>query len=140
MVIGRALVGMFVPTLPREVLADVTLKSHIQTHLKERQCRCMDSSKSFAPQHNLRRHANEVQPYPCPFGKGFALLDALSRLVRRGKGIGASGGTTKTANSAPMLDLPVEVLQQILGYLATRDSRTNPRYLSPHPPRFLLSR
>ena len=66
-----------------------------------------------------RRLANEVQPYSGPFGKGFAILDALSQYVRRGKGIGASEGTPKRVKSAPVLDLPIGVLQQMLPFLSS---------------------
>ncbi len=66
-----------------------------------------------------RRHANELQSYLWPFGKRLALLDALSQHVRRSKGIGVSKG--KRDKSAPILDLPVEILQQILGCISRQD-------------------
>ena len=74
------------------------IKSHIQTHLDDRQFRCKDCEKRFVRQHDLKRHANihsGVRSYPCPCGKLFARMDALTRHRQRGMCIGAFEGTPK---------------------------------------------
>ena len=74
------------------------IKSHVQTHLGDRQFQCKDCGKCFVRQHDLKRHANihsGVKPYPCPCGKGFARQDALTRHRQRGMCIGAFEGTPK---------------------------------------------
>ena len=74
------------------------IKSHVQTHLGDRQFQCKDCQKCFVRQHDLKRHANihsGVKSYPCPCGKGFARHDALTRHRQRGMCIGAFEGTPK---------------------------------------------
>ncbi len=74
------------------------IKSHVQTHLGDRQFQCKDCLKCFVRQHDLKRHANihsGVKSYPCPCGKGFARHDALTRHRQRGMCIGAFEGTPK---------------------------------------------
>ena len=74
------------------------IKSHVQTHLGDRQFRCKDCDKRFVRQHDLKRHANihsGVRQYPCPCGKPFARHDALTRHRQRGMCIGAFEGTPK---------------------------------------------
>ena len=74
------------------------VKSHVQTHLDDRQYRCKHCSKRFVRQHDLKRHANihsGVKSYPCPCGKQFARHDALTRHRQRGMCIGAFEGTPK---------------------------------------------
>jgi len=74
------------------------VKSHVQTHLDDRQYRCKDCNKRFVRQHDLKRHANihsGVRSYPCPCGKPFARHDALTRHRQRGMCIGAFEGTPK---------------------------------------------
>lgn len=76
------------------------IKSHVQTHLGDRQFQCKDCGKCFVRQHDLKRHANihsGVKPYPCPCGKGFARQDALTRHRQRGMCLGAFEGTPKKA-------------------------------------------
>ena len=76
------------------------IKSHVQTHLGDRQFRCRDCEKRFVRQHDLKRHANihsGVRQYPCPCGKPFARHDALTRHRQRGMCIGAFEGTPKKA-------------------------------------------
>lgn len=74
------------------------IKSHVQTHLGDRQFQCKDCLKCFVRQHDLKRHANihsGVKSYSCPCGKGFARHDALTRHRQRGMCIGAFDGTPK---------------------------------------------
>ena len=74
------------------------IKSHVQTHLGDRQFRCKQCSKCFVRQHDLKRHANihtNARLYPCPCGKEFARHDALTRHRQRGMCIGAFEGTPK---------------------------------------------
>lgn len=74
------------------------IKSHVQTHLGDRQFQCKDCQKCFVRQHDLKRHANihsGVKSYPCPCGKGFARHDALTRHRQRGMCIGAFEGAPK---------------------------------------------
>ena len=74
------------------------IKSHVQTHLGDRQFQCKYCLKCFVRQHDLKRHANihsGVKPYACPCGKGFARHDALTRHRQRGMCIGAFEGTPK---------------------------------------------
>lgn len=74
------------------------IKSHVQTHLGDRQFQCKDCHKCFVRQHDLKRHANihsGVKSHSCPCGKGFARHDALTRHRQRGMCIGAFEGTPK---------------------------------------------
>lgn len=68
------------------------IKSHIQTHLNDRQYKCPNCPKCFVRQHDLKRHAKihtGVKPYHCDCGNGFARHDALTRHRQRGMCIGA---------------------------------------------------
>lgn len=74
------------------------IKSHVQTHLGDRQFQCKDCHKRFVRQHDLKRHTkihSGIKSYPCPCGKGFARHDALTRHRQRGMCIGAFEGTPK---------------------------------------------
>lgn len=68
------------------------IRSHVQTHLGDRQYRCRHCNKCFVRQHDLRRHAkihSGVKPFKCPCGGDFARQDALTRHRQRGMCIGA---------------------------------------------------
>ena len=67
------------------------IKSHVQTHLGDRQYKCKNCAKRFVRQHDLKRHAKihtGDKPYECPCGAGFARQDALTRHRQRGVCIG----------------------------------------------------
>lgn len=70
------------------------IKSHVQTHLNDRQFKCEVCNKGFVRNHDLRRHKKihtGTKPYPCLCGNSFARHDALIRHKQRGMCIGASG-------------------------------------------------
>lgn len=74
------------------------IKSHVQTHLGDRQYQCPHCQKCFVRQHDLKRHAkihSGVKPYPCQCGNSFARHDALTRHRQRGMCIGAFEGIVK---------------------------------------------
>jgi regulatory protein SWI5 len=74
------------------------IKSHVQTHLGDRQYQCPHCKKCFVRQHDLKRHAkihSGVKPYPCLCGNSFARHDALTRHRQRGMCIGAFEGVVK---------------------------------------------
>jgi regulatory protein SWI5 len=74
------------------------IKSHVQTHLGDRQFQCPHCHKCFVRQHDLKRHAkihSGVKPYPCLCGNSFARHDALTRHRQRGMCIGAFEGVVK---------------------------------------------
>lgn len=74
------------------------IKSHVQTHLGDRQYQCPHCKKCFVRQHDLKRHAkihSGVKPYPCACGNSFARHDALTRHRQRGMCIGAFEGIVK---------------------------------------------
>jgi regulatory protein SWI5 len=74
------------------------IKSHVQTHLNDRQYKCPNCSKCFVRQHDLKRHAKihtGVKPYPCQCGNTFARHDALTRHRQRGMCIGAIDGVVR---------------------------------------------
>jgi regulatory protein SWI5 len=74
------------------------IKSHVQTHLGDRQFQCPHCKKCFVRQHDLKRHAkihSGVKPYPCLCGNSFARHDALTRHRQRGMCIGAFEGVVK---------------------------------------------
>ena len=76
------------------------IKSHVQTHLGDRQFRCDHCSKCFVRGHDLKRHAKihtGTKPYPCLCGNAFARHDALTRHRQRGMCIGAFEGVVKKA-------------------------------------------
>ncbi|KAF2876787.1 BTE binding protein 4 [Massariosphaeria phaeospora] len=67
------------------------IRSHVQTHLGDRQFRCNSCGKCFVRQHDLKRHAkihSGNKPYKCPCGAGFARQDALTRHRQRGMCVG----------------------------------------------------
>ncbi|KAJ3575332.1 hypothetical protein NPX13_g4063 [Xylaria arbuscula] len=72
------------------------IKSHVQTHLNDRQFQCPACQKCFVRQHDLKRHAKihtGIKPYPCLCGNSFARHDALTRHRQRGMCIGAFEGS-----------------------------------------------
>ncbi|KAJ8111875.1 hypothetical protein ONZ43_g5520 [Nemania bipapillata] len=72
------------------------IKSHVQTHLNDRQFKCPSCQKCFVRQHDLKRHAKihtGIKPYPCLCGNSFARHDALTRHRQRGMCIGAFEGS-----------------------------------------------
>ncbi|KAI0475490.1 hypothetical protein GGR56DRAFT_646169 [Xylariaceae sp. FL0804] len=74
------------------------IKSHVQTHLNDRQYRCPTCRKCFVRQHDLKRHAKihtGVKPYPCECGNSFARHDALTRHRQRGMCVGAFEGVVR---------------------------------------------
>ncbi|KAG6037731.1 hypothetical protein E4U41_004842 [Claviceps citrina] len=74
------------------------IKSHVQTHLNDRQYQCPTCMKCFVRQHDLKRHAKihtGVKPYPCECGNSFARHDALTRHRQRGMCIGAFDGVVR---------------------------------------------
>ncbi|KAF2800585.1 hypothetical protein K505DRAFT_412869 [Melanomma pulvis-pyrius CBS 109.77] len=67
------------------------IRSHVQTHLGDRQYRCIHCSKCFVRQHDLKRHAkihSGTKPYKCPCSAEFARQDALTRHRQRGMCVG----------------------------------------------------
>ncbi|CAI6335093.1 unnamed protein product [Periconia digitata] len=67
------------------------IRSHVQTHLGDRQFKCLGCGKRFVRQHDLKRHAKihtGNKPYKCPCGAGFARQDALTRHRQRGMCVG----------------------------------------------------
>ncbi len=71
------------------------IKSHVQTHLGDRQFRCNHCNKCFVRQHDLKRHGkihSGIKPYVCPCGNGFARHDALTRHRQRNTCVGGFGG------------------------------------------------
>lgn len=74
------------------------IKSHVQTHLGDRQFKCNHCSKCFVRGHDLKRHAKihtGVKPYPCDCGNSFARHDALTRHKQRGMCTGAFEGAVR---------------------------------------------
>lgn len=74
------------------------IKSHIQTHLNDRQFECPDCHKCFVRQHDLRRHYKThsgEKNFKCPCGTGFVRQDALTRHRQRGMCRGAFDGYPK---------------------------------------------
>lgn len=74
------------------------IKSHVQTHLGDRQYRCSHCNKCFVRQHDLKRHAkihSGAKPYPCACGNSFARQDALTRHRQRASCVGAFAGIEK---------------------------------------------
>ncbi|PVU96448.1 hypothetical protein BB561_001173 [Smittium simulii] len=59
------------------------LKSHMNTHTKDRPFKCMYCKASFSRKHDLKRHTRihtGDKPHKCKYcGRGFARTDALSR-------------------------------------------------------------
>ncbi|KAL7790285.1 hypothetical protein V8C37DRAFT_384605 [Trichoderma ceciliae] len=74
------------------------IKSHVQTHLNDRQYQCPACMKCFVRQHDLKRHAKihtGIKPYPCDCGNRFARHDALTRHRQRGMCVGAFDGIVR---------------------------------------------
>ncbi|PGH18910.1 hypothetical protein AJ80_04329 [Polytolypa hystricis UAMH7299] len=74
------------------------IKSHIQTHLGDRQFKCNHCQKCFVRGHDLKRHAKihtGIKPYPCECGNSFARQDALTRHKQRGMCSGAFKGVVR---------------------------------------------
>ena len=122
--LGEAIIGHHVPTdiVPDDIAAFVggpdnngewiclypacnrpfkrkeNIKSHIQTHLNDRQYICMQCPAKFVRPHDLKRHENihsESKPFSCPCGKRFNRHDALTRHRQRDTCIGGIGGPLK---------------------------------------------
>ena len=73
-------------------------KSHVQTHLGDRQFVCKVCNTRFVRQHDLKRHFKihtTEKPHKCPCGKDFHRHDALTRHRQRGMCCGAFEGTPK---------------------------------------------
>ena len=73
-------------------------KSHVQTHLGDRQFVCKVCQTPFVRQHDLKRHFKihtVEKAHRCPCGKDFHRHDALTRHRQRGMCVGAFGGTPK---------------------------------------------
>ncbi|EED19929.1 C2H2 transcription factor Swi5 [Talaromyces stipitatus ATCC 10500] len=74
------------------------IKSHIQTHLGDRQYKCDHCDKCFVRGHDLKRHAKihtGDKPYECLCGNVFARHDALTRHRQRGMCIGGYKGVVR---------------------------------------------
>lgn len=74
------------------------IKSHVQTHLGDRQFRCDHCKKCFVRGHDLKRHAKihtGQKAYACACGNAFARHDALTRHRQRGMCIGAFEGIVR---------------------------------------------
>lgn len=74
------------------------IKSHVQTHLGDRQFRCNHCDKCFVRGHDLKRHAKihtGTKAYACLCGNAFARHDALTRHRQRGMCIGAFEGVVR---------------------------------------------
>ncbi|KAL1957960.1 hypothetical protein VTO42DRAFT_5352 [Malbranchea cinnamomea] len=74
------------------------IKSHIQTHLGDRQFKCNHCNKCFVRGHDLKRHAKihtGIRSYPCECGSTFARHDALTRHKQRGMCSGAFEGAVR---------------------------------------------
>ena len=73
-------------------------KSHVQTHLGDRQYVCKVCNQRFVRQHDLKRHIKihtTEKPHKCPCGKDFHRHDALTRHRQRGMCSGAFEGSPK---------------------------------------------
>lgn len=82
----------------REFGRKENIKSHIQTHLGDRQFRCNHCNKDFVRGHDLKRHSKihtGTKAYACLCGNAFARHDALTRHRQRGMCIGAFEGVVR---------------------------------------------
>lgn len=76
------------------------VRAHVQTHLGDRQFKCIHCGKCFVRQHDLKRHSKThsgVKPYPCDCGASFARHDALTRHRQRNVCLGGFDGYVKKA-------------------------------------------
>jgi regulatory protein SWI5 len=76
------------------------IKSHVQTHLGDRQYKCEHCGKCFVRGHDLKRHAKihtGDKPYECLCGNVFARHDALTRHRQRGMCVGGYQGVVRKA-------------------------------------------
>ncbi|EKV05949.1 C2H2 transcription factor (Swi5), putative [Penicillium digitatum PHI26] len=93
------------------------IKSHVQTHLGDRQFKCDICEKHFVRGHDLKRHLKTHsgnKPFVCACGASFARQDALTRHRQRDMCVGGFTGvvpkTTKRGrppkkkNSRPDID------------------------------------
>lgn len=93
------------------------IKSHVQTHLGDRQFKCDICEKHFVRGHDLKRHLKTHsgnKPFACACGASFARQDALTRHRQRDMCVGGFTGvvpkTTKRGrppkkkNTRPDLD------------------------------------
>lgn len=93
------------------------IKSHVQTHLGDRQFKCDICEKHFVRGHDLKRHLKTHsgnKPFACACGASFARQDALTRHRQRDMCVGGFTGvvpkTTKRGrppkrkNSRPDVD------------------------------------
>ncbi|KAL4884832.1 hypothetical protein BJY04DRAFT_182146 [Aspergillus karnatakaensis] len=74
------------------------IKSHVQTHLGDRQYKCDHCDKCFVRGHDLKRHAKihtGDKPYECLCGNVFARHDALTRHRQRGMCVGGYKGIVR---------------------------------------------
>ena len=74
------------------------IKSHVQTHLGDRQWLCRHCHKCFVRLHDLKRHEkihSGYKPHACKCGHTFARQDALTRHRQRGVCIGAIEGAVR---------------------------------------------
>lgn len=74
------------------------IKSHVQTHLGDRQFKCDHCEKCFVRGHDLKRHAKihtGDKPYECLCGNVFARHDALTRHRQRGMCVGGYKGIVR---------------------------------------------
>ncbi|KAL2831073.1 hypothetical protein BDW59DRAFT_169824 [Aspergillus cavernicola] len=74
------------------------IKSHVQTHLGDRQYKCDHCEKCFVRGHDLKRHAKihtGDKPYECLCGNVFARHDALTRHRQRGMCVGGYKGIVR---------------------------------------------
>lgn len=74
------------------------VRAHVQTHLNDRQYKCIHCGKKFVRQHDLKRHSKThsgIKPYPCQCGNSFARHDALTRHRQRGICTGGFEGVVK---------------------------------------------
>ncbi|EMC95689.1 hypothetical protein BAUCODRAFT_499054 [Baudoinia panamericana UAMH 10762] len=85
------------------------IRSHVQTHLGDRQFKCDLCDKTFVRQHDLKRHIaihSDERPHECICGMGFARHDALTRHRQRGVCVGALPGYEKTEEEKPKRGRP----------------------------------
>ncbi|KAF2724228.1 hypothetical protein K431DRAFT_343985 [Polychaeton citri CBS 116435] len=85
------------------------IRSHVQTHLGDRQFKCNVCNKCFVRQHDLKRHAKihtGERENQCPCGQSFARADALTRHRQRGMCTGTLPGFERKEGAAPKRGRP----------------------------------